>query len=61
MRRSSNIQKGKLSLKDTVYISKDVPERLVIRKGDILICSRNGSRRLIGKNITIDKQLLKFS
>ncbi len=54
--RSSNIQKGKLSLKDTVYISKDVPERLVVRKGDILICSRNGSRRLIGKNITIDKR-----
>jgi len=54
--RSSNIQNGKLSLKDTVYINKVIPERLETRIGDILICSRNGSRRLIGKNITIDEK-----
>lgn len=54
--RSSNIQNGKLSLKDTVYINKEIPQRLETRIGDILICSRNGSRKLIGKNITIDKK-----
>jgi type I restriction enzyme S subunit len=54
--RSSNIQNGKLSLKDTVYINKEIPKRLETRIGDILICSRNGSRKLIGKNITIDKK-----
>ncbi len=54
--RSSNIQNGKLSLKDTVYINKEIPERLETKIGDILICSRNGSRRLIGKNITIDEK-----
>ncbi len=55
--RSSNIQDGKLSLKDCVYVDKEIPEKLVVRKGDILICSRNGSRALIGKNITINKEL----
>jgi len=54
--RSSNIQDGKLCLKDTVYINKTIPEKLVVKIGDILICSRNGSRRLIGKNITIDER-----
>ncbi|MFP4846666.1 restriction endonuclease subunit S [Winogradskyella sp. PE311] len=54
--RSSNIQNGKLSLKDNVYINKDIPEKLETKVGDILICSRNGSRRLIGKNITIDEK-----
>jgi len=55
--RSSNIQDSKLSLKDCVYVDKIIPQKLVVRKGDILICSRNGSRALIGKNITIDEEL----
>jgi type I restriction enzyme S subunit len=54
--RSSNIQNGKLSLKDTVHINKEIPDKLTTRIGDILICSRNGSRRLIGKNITINEK-----
>lgn len=54
--RSSNIQNGKLSLKDTVYINKEIPKKLETKIGDILICSRNGSRKLIGKNITIDEK-----
>jgi type I restriction enzyme S subunit len=53
--RSSNIQDGKLSLDDCIFIQKDIPDKLRVRKGDILICSRNGSRSLIGKNITIDE------
>lgn len=52
--RSSNIQEGKLSLLDNVYVGRKIPSNLVLRVGDILICSRNGSRNLIGKNITID-------
>lgn len=55
--RSSNIQKGKLSLKDTVYLKKEIPDKLILRKGDILLCSRNGSRKLIGKNIKIDERM----
>jgi type I restriction enzyme S subunit len=54
--RSSNIQNGQLSLLDTVYVNKKVNPRQIVKKGDILICSRNGSRALIGKNICIDER-----
>ena len=54
--RSSNIQQGELSLLDNVYVAKKIPRNLTLRTGDILICSRNGSRNLIGKNITIDER-----
>lgn len=54
--RSSNIQKGRLYLEDNVYVSCEIQEKKSLRKGDILICSRNGSRHLIGKNICIDER-----
>lgn len=52
--RSSNIQQGAACFDDKVYVNTVIPEKLITRLGDILICSRNGSRNLIGKNITID-------
>lgn len=52
--RSSNIQDGKISLKDNVYVSTFVRNDLKVQKGDILICSRNGSRELVGKNAIIE-------
>jgi type I restriction enzyme S subunit len=57
--RSSNIQNGKLCLEDNVYVRGDlrIKEKIITRKGDILICSRNGSRNLIGKNIVIDERV----
>jgi type I restriction enzyme S subunit len=54
--RSSNIQNGKLSLHDNVYVNLEISEKLTLKKGDILICSRNGSQHLIGKNICIDER-----
>lgn len=56
--RSSNIQNGKLSMMDNVYIKqKNINERQIVKENDILLCSRNGSLDLIGKNILIDKSL----
>ena len=52
--RSSNIQDGKISLYDNVYVSTFVRSDLKVKKGDILICSRNGSRELVGKNAIIE-------
>lgn len=52
--RSSNIQDGKISLNDNVYVSTFVRSDLKVKKGDILICSRNGSRELVGKNAIIE-------
>jgi len=51
--RSSNIQNSKISLHDNVYVTTEIPDKLITRIGDILICSRNGSRALIGKNAKI--------
>lgn len=47
--RSSNVQEGKISLDDCVYVSCDIPKKVITKIDDILICSRNGSRALIGK------------
>ena len=58
--RSSNVQNGKLSLEDNVYVSCKVKTELMVKKGDILICSRNGSRELIGKNAIITDDIDQF-
>ncbi len=55
--RASNIQDGKPSFLDNVYVNAEIDERLCLKEGDILICSRSGSRDLIGKNMTITKEL----
>ena len=55
--RASNIQNGKPSFHDNVYVNIEIGEKLRLKEGDILICSRSGSRELIGKNMTITKTL----
>ena len=47
--RSSNIQEGELCLKDLVRVNTEYREKDIIEEGDLLICARNGSRRLVGK------------
>ena len=56
--RSSNIQDGQLDLADIVQVRAVADPELMVRVGDILICSRNGSRALIGKNIQLDERSL---
>lgn len=56
--RSSNIKDGKLMFSDNVFVNNDIREELMVKQGDILICSRNGSRSLIGKNAIIPKNLV---
>ncbi len=55
--RSSNIQNGQLALDDVVRVSAPIPEKIITRKGDILICVRNGSRPLIGKSLYLDERV----
>jgi len=47
--RSSNIQNDKLDLNDIVKVSCPIKESLYVQKDDILMCSRNGSAKLVGK------------
>ncbi len=55
--RSSNIKNGKLSFDDNVFVNCLIKNNLKVKKGDILICSRNGSAKLIGKSALIDRDL----
>ena len=48
--RSSNIQNGEIDYSDIVRVNKKLKESIVTRKDDLVICARNGSPRLIGKN-----------
>ena len=52
--RASNISDGRIVDDDNVYVQCSVPEKLITKVGDILICSRSGSRALIGKNAKLD-------
>lgn len=51
--RSSNIQDGKISLADCVYVDSSIKGANLSAANDILICVRNGSLALIGKNALI--------
>ena len=47
--RSGNIQNSQLDFADTVRVDCAIKERLMVQKNDILMCSRNGSAKLVGK------------
>ena len=54
--RSSNIQNDALAFDDNVFVDADIPERIKVRPGDVLVCVRNGSRNLIGKAALLDER-----
>ncbi|WP_167141997.1 restriction endonuclease subunit S [Canibacter zhoujuaniae] len=58
--RSGNIQNGLLELGDLIRVSSKVPEKAKAHTGDILICSSNGSRHLIGKNALVGDEGFAF-
>ena len=47
--RSSNIQNSQLDFADTVRVNSSIKDKLFVKDNDILMCSRNGSARLVGK------------
>jgi len=54
--RSSNLFEGKIKYGDNVYVKSKISDKLMVKENDILICSRNGSRDLIGKCALISKE-----
>ena len=58
--RSNNIQNGRIDYTELVYVSKKVSEKCLVKKGDLLICARNGSRALVGKCALIEKDGMAF-
>jgi type I restriction enzyme S subunit len=51
--RSSNVQDRQLVFNDNVFVNVDAEKFNPVQKNDILICVRNGSKSLIGKNTLI--------
>ena len=51
--RSSNVQNRSITLTDNVYVKTN--NYNAVKENDILICVRNGSKNLIGKNAIIEK------
>lgn len=47
--RSGNIQDSTLAFEDIVRVNTRIPQNKFVREGDILMCTRNGSFRLVGK------------
>ena len=52
--RSSNIQEGQLDLNDIVRVSTPIPDKFWVEENDIVICARNGSKKLVGKSAIVD-------
>ncbi|MBP3238947.1 MAG: restriction endonuclease subunit S [Oribacterium sp.] len=55
--RSNNIKNGVFDYSDLVHVNCKVRENQYIRQNDILICSRNGSKNLVGKCAIYDGKL----
>ena len=53
--RSSNIKNGKLNLDDIVRVNIQINQKLMVGVNDILICARNGSKKLVGKSALITR------
>lgn len=58
--RSSNIQNGMLDYRDIVKVDRDIPLSKMCQVGDIVICARNGSKRLVGKAALVDSEGMSF-
>lgn len=54
--RSSNVQDGQIKFDDNVFVKVNSGGYNQVQYNDILICVRNGSKSLIGKNALITKE-----
>ncbi|XEV12391.1 restriction endonuclease subunit S (plasmid) [Vibrio alginolyticus] len=52
--RSSNVKNGQLVNADNVYVNPEVVNCSNVKKGDIIVVVRNGSRSLIGKHAQVN-------
>ena len=59
--RASNVYDARIVLEDNVFVKRSIPDRLITKVGDILICARSGSRALIGKSAKIDKAFVDLT
>ena len=53
--RASNIRNGRIDLTELVRVTIEPKPRVLVNKGDLLICARSGSSALVGKVALINK------
>ena len=58
--RSNNIKQEKLDYSDLIKVNCYIPDTKMCKLGDILICARNGSKKMVGKVALIDKEGMSF-
>ncbi|WP_214762932.1 restriction endonuclease subunit S [Exiguobacterium sp. s146] len=58
--RSSNIQNSLIDLNDLVYVNSEVRNNQFLHPGDILMCVRNGSPKLVGKTAIVNCSGMAF-
>ena len=56
--RSSNIKDSQIVFDDNVYVREEIKVNYKVQENDILVCVRNGSKNLIGKNALITKEAI---
>jgi len=49
-----------MDYEDIVRVKTQVPENKMCYKGDILICTRNGSKALVGKTAMVDADGMSY-
>lgn len=54
--RSGSVQNSMIDRSDLIQVSTKIPDRLRLRKNDLLVCSRNGSAHLVGKSALIGEE-----
>lgn len=59
--RSGNIQKSRITLENEIQVSLDIPDKLRVQDGDILVCARNGSANLVGKSARLTSKEQGFT
>ena len=59
--RSSNIQDSVLDYNDIVRVNSNIADKKYVKENDILMCSRNGSAKLVGKVALIPKSMEKMA
>ena len=52
--RSNNIKNGIIDTSNIVRVKTKIQDKQFLNNGDLLICARNGSRNLVGKNAIIE-------
>jgi len=58
--RSTNIQNSLIDLNDLVYVNSEVRNNQFLHSGDILMCVRNGSPKLVGKTAIVNYSGMAF-